>query len=120
MLAIRTDGLLWAWGSNRYGQLAQPYANPNPIYIPYGGTPLASHSGQATSAWQVAPNPAHGRAQLLGLPAGPVAVQLFDAQGRLVRTTASPDVSLSGLAPGLYLLRATAAHATRTLRLVVE
>ncbi|MDJ0365888.1 T9SS type A sorting domain-containing protein [Hymenobacter sp. H14-R3] len=68
----------------------------------------------------MAPNPAHGRAQLLGPAAGPVAGQLFDSQGRLVRTTTSAEVELAGLAPGLYLLRAAAGGATRTLRLVVE
>ncbi|RZK63278.1 MAG: T9SS type A sorting domain-containing protein, partial [Hymenobacter sp.] len=50
----------------------------------------------------------------------PVTGQLFDAQGRLVRTTAAAEVELAGLAPGLYLLRATAGSTTRTLRLVVE
>jgi hypothetical protein len=56
----------------------------------------------------------------LGLPSGPVAVQVFDALGRLVRTTATAEVALAGLAPGLYLVRAQAAGTAHTLRLLVE
>jgi hypothetical protein len=49
-----------------------------------------------------------------------VAVRLFDTQGRLLRTTASPTIGLTGLAPGLYLLHATTGAASRTLRLAVD
>ena len=119
MVALRTDGSLWTWGSNNEGQLAQSPANPLPLLIP-NTTPLATTPAGPAATWQLVPNPAHGQVQLAGLPAGPVAGQLFDTQGRLVRTTTSATVALTGLAPGLYLLRASAGGATRTLRLVVD
>ncbi len=119
-VALRSDGTLWAWGNNTFGQTGQSNANPTPIYIPYPGTALATANSATAGTWSIVPNPAHGRVQLTGLPAGPLAARLFDAQGRLVRTAASPTVGLEGLAPGLYLLRATTGPTTRTLRLVVE
>ncbi len=119
-LAVRTDGTLWVWGSNSDGQLAAPYAAPAPINILLGGTALATNAAGAAPAWSLAPNPAHDRARLLGLPPGPLAGQLFDAQGRLVRTTTAAEVELAGLAPGLYLLHVAAGGTTRTLRLAVE
>ena len=120
-LQANASGTLWTWGDNRYTQLTLPNSTPLPTYVPSGGTPLAVASATAaTTSWSLAPNPAHGRARLLGLPAGPVAGQLFDAQGRLVRTTTAAEVELTGLAPGLYLLRAAASGTIRTLRLAVE
>ncbi len=119
-VALQTNGTLWAWGNNTFGQTGQSNANPTPIYIPYPATTLAAAPTSTASTWTLAPNPAHGRVQLTGLPAAPLAMRLFDAQGRLVRTAASPTIGLEGLAPGLYLLRATTGPTTRTLRLVVE
>jgi hypothetical protein len=118
--ALRPDGTIWAWGNNAAGQTGQSNANPTPLYIAYPAAPLAAASASASAAWSLAPNPAHDRVQLLGLPAGPVAVRLFDAQGRLVRTAASASVGLTGLAPGLYLLQATAGATSHTLRLAVD
>ncbi len=55
--------------------------------------------------------------QVAGAPGQPLALRLYDARGRLVRTAAAlgalNPVSTSGLPPGLYLLRATPAGGGR-------
>ncbi len=70
-------------------------------------------------AWRAIPQPAHGLLRLEGLPPAWLGTpaQLIDAAGRLVATPAlQPTLDLTGLAPGLYLLRAHGA----TLRLLVH
>jgi hypothetical protein len=114
--AIRSDGTLWLWGYNGSNQLAQPNASLVPLAI--GGTPLGTAPSQAVT-WQLVPNPAHGQVEVRGLT-GAFTLRLFDGQGRLVRTATTPLVELAGLAPGLYLLHATASRATRALHLMVE
>ena len=91
-------------------------------------TLTATTAARSDFSFALAPNPAHA-ATSLTLPAVPGAatatLTLLDALGRAVRTRpATPgtrtDFDLSGLAPGLYALRATAGAATATQRLVVE
>ena len=89
-------------------------------------TLTATTAARGSFSFTLAPNPAHAstRVQLPNLP-GPATLTLLDALGRAVRTRpATPgtrtEFDLSGLAPGLYALRATAGAATATQRLVVE
>ena len=120
-LGLLPDGSLWTWGFNNYGQLGRNTAtNPLPIYIPLGSVTLAAATSSPAATWQLAPNPAHTQATLLGIAAYPSLLYLFDSQGRLVRIFPTPLLGLEGLTPGLYLLRATVGSTTRTLRLTVE
>ncbi|QKG52452.1 T9SS type A sorting domain-containing protein [Hymenobacter sp. BRD67] len=117
---MAASGKLWAWGLNDQGQLAQSNLNPLPIYIPMGSATLAATVAILPISWQLVPNPAHEQVTLAGLSAVAMTGQLYDNQGRLVRTTTSPTVGLLGLAPGLYLFRVTAGFTTRVMRLLVE
>lgn len=80
-----------------------------------GAVLASSRTAAAGIALSVFPNPATGSTTLL-LPAGGGRVVLLDALGRSVRTqvlpaTAGPcAVSVAGLAPGRYQLRATLAN----------
>ncbi len=94
-------------------------------------TLTATTAAHGSLPFTLAPNPARATTTV-ALPAQPGAASatltLLDALGRTVRTTtvALPaaglrhELSLGGLAPGLYALRATAGAATATQRLVVE
>ena len=89
-------------------------------------TLTATTAARGSFSFTLAPNPARASTsvQLPNLP-GPATLTLLDALGREVRTRpaapgARTEFDLSGLAPGLYALRATAGAATATQRLVVE
>jgi hypothetical protein len=92
------------------------------------GATLATVPPSALAGLNLAPNPAHGTAQVR-VPAVPGTTQatltLLDALGRVARrqpaaTGATAALDLAGLAPGVYVLRVQAGVATATQKLVVE
>ncbi|MBF9142645.1 T9SS type A sorting domain-containing protein [Hymenobacter properus] len=105
----------YAWA----GFVAELAASPQaaPPAEPLEDAPLP---GQALQPY---PNPATAQLHLPGLAAG-TRVQLLDALGRVVRETtvsAAAEVSVQGLAPGMYSLRATDAQSQRYVgRVAVE
>ena len=89
-------------------------------------TLTATTAAQGSFSFSLAPNPARASTTVtVPTLTGPATLTLLDALGREVRTRpaapgARTEFDLSGLAPGLYALRATAGAATATQRLVVE
>jgi len=86
------------------------------------GIALANRSAQQRTAMTVYPNPAHDLVRVT-VPAGATTLQLLDPLGRVVReqrmgagAATEASLSVTGLTPGWYLLRAGAA----TQALVVE
>lgn len=91
---------------------------------PTAFTPTALSSTVPTSrSLPLSPNPATHHVLVPGLPAG-THVQLVDAMGRVARETtvsAAAEVSVLGLAPGLYTLCAADARGQRhSARVAVE
>jgi hypothetical protein len=91
-----------------------------------GGIITSARAREAQLALAAFPNPASGRATLQ-LPAGGGQLSIVDALGRTVREQALPavagrsEVSLAGLAPGVYQLRATLGNGqTAATRLTVR
>jgi hypothetical protein len=94
-----------------FAPLAVSTFAPSIFIARLGNAPLATRTGRAL-ALGVFPAPAHDAVHLAGLPVG-TRVQLLDALGRVARETtvsAVAEVSVRGLAPGLYTLRATDAQ----------
>ena len=88
------------------------------------GTLLGTERAAEALGFDVYPNPAATELKLQ-FPAAtrPTSLRLYDGQGRLVRAFAdarSLPLSLRGLAPGLYALRATVAGQQVSRRVVVE
>lgn len=88
-----------------------PDGNPDSFLarLAPAATTTATTSFVGRQPLTLAPNPARSAVRLGGVPAGS-RVQLLDALGRVVRETvlgAGADVSVRGLAAGLYAVRAT-------------
>ena len=91
--------------------------------------PLAARAAPWAAAMDLWPNPAHARLHLR-LPAGsgPATLAVLDAAGRLRRPAVplpvGPDgaaeLDLTGLAPGLYVLRVGTAAGVQHRRVAVE
>jgi len=95
-----------------YYHLAQTDASGAVTYSPVRAVAGTDGSGTGLALF---PNPASGAVQVLGVGADEP-VRVYDAQGRLVRTSPAGSLRAEGLAPGLYLVRAGAA----TARLAVQ
>ena len=106
-----------------FGQQVLTTPAPGGTFVARLGNAVLGTAAARPLALGLAPNPATSRVRLSGLPAGQP-IEVFDGLGRLVRTaTLPPDatISVQGLAPGLYLLRARDAHNQPYAgRLVVE
>ncbi|WP_375417156.1 discoidin domain-containing protein [uncultured Hymenobacter sp.] len=91
-----------------------------------GALAAQSTAGPAGTALGVFPNPVTSTATLTGIAAYPATVGVYDGQGRLVQQAQLKQpadagrLDLSGLAKGIYLLRATSAGAVQTQRFVKE
>ncbi|GAA3931063.1 hypothetical protein GCM10022406_15460 [Hymenobacter algoricola] len=99
---------------------------PESFYLAQAGAalPLATRSSSATKRLALYPNPATDVLHLPALPAG-APVQLLDTRGRVARETTvsvgTQTIAVQGLAPGLYMLRATDARGRQYAgKLVVE
>jgi alpha-tubulin suppressor-like RCC1 family protein len=131
-----TDGRTWQRLAFVPGAGSSPNAHAY-TYLDAGGTPAAyyrlaqtdlggaihyspvQYVGGPEAALSLYPNPAPGPSAALHGATPGAAVQVLDALGRPVLTTAadgSGTAQLSGLAPGIYLVRS----GSSTLRLSVE
>lgn len=99
--------------------LSATVPNASPLFLAtWDVLPTGLGAASRAQRLSLAPNPAHHTVRITGAPAGPITV--LDALGQEVRTANLPpstsDLDLTGLPPGLYLLRA----GNQARRLVVE
>jgi glucose/arabinose dehydrogenase len=127
-VCVSPQGRVYVGTSNQDGRGAPAATDDRILVLENRAYVLAAASPSAATAFTSAPNPATGSATLRRPATGTTAdVRVLDALGRLVRQAAFAagqaelELSLSGLASGLYMveLAAPAAQPTRT-RLVVQ
>jgi hypothetical protein len=116
---LTSNGL---FGSTALASSATTTGTGTPFVAYMGNVVMANRAGQA-SALTLYPNPvaAAGAVQLPALPAG-TQLTFIDGQGRVARREAAgATLPVAGLAPGLYVVQATAPSGAQWVsRLTVE
>ena len=111
------------FGSTALTSSATTASTGTPFVARLGGTVTATRGAVAAASLALYPNPA-AAATAVKLPALPSGTQLtlIDGLGRVARrAAASPSLPLAGLAPGLYVVQATAPSGEQwASRLTVE
>ena len=97
------------------------------IWFAQGNRPLGIDQTISSTVATVFPNPASGQATLQfgKVPTGMLLVQLFDTEGKMVKSwsvaaAASIPLDLNGIAGGLYVLKVTGNSVSTTTKLVIE
>jgi alpha-tubulin suppressor-like RCC1 family protein len=129
-IAVKTDGTVWVWGSNNYGQFGNGSSVNTGSNVPLQNTLLCAtlSIGEFTKAnWQVYPNPASEQVQITYDTNSEATIELYDMQGKLLKTMqtvglqGTVSIPLSNLSRGLYLVKfRTKDGEIQTEKLVVE
>ena len=100
-------GIVWTWYANRTDNDRIGFAN---FFLNHDGTVGTNEAGIDIRPYAYYPNPAQDRLRLQYSPdVQPKQVELYDLQGRLVRSQSQglESVDLQGLASGQYLMKVT-------------
>ncbi|UOQ53441.1 PQQ-dependent sugar dehydrogenase [Hymenobacter cellulosivorans] len=129
-ICVSPQGKIYVGTSNRDGRNSNPPATDDRILVLENRAYLPASTASASKAAKLSvwPNPAQGTVtlRLPSAPAAPVQATILDALGRVARTTyfasgqADLQLTLAGLTPGIYAIRALSGTSFYTQQLVVR
>ena len=113
-VALRTDGSLWSWGANDYGQLGNGSntAVATPTNVPIAGCTLGVEEFTAQNTMKISPNPVSSEVTITYKGIENVdTIVLYDIMGRVVYTLEalgnnafSSSFSIASLQSGTYVV----------------
>lgn len=123
-LCVSPEGRVYVGTSNAGGQPGTPGPSDDRILVLENRAFVSTtRPGALEASFAVWPTPACGAAQVV-LPTGGATLTVCDLTGRPVRNlqanTTTATLSLTGLAPGLYLVQAQTSAGIATRRMLVE
>jgi alpha-tubulin suppressor-like RCC1 family protein len=116
VVALRTDGSLWSWGDNAYGQLGNgtTTATTTPTQVPVTGCALGTEAFAATDTlFVLSPNPATSELSLTYKSNENIdSISIYDLTGREIQTLPAlgnnnfkTTFQISNLATGSYIIQ---------------
>ena len=78
---------------------------------------IGIHNFETTQTLNVYPNPTNGHITIEGMPEGG-RIELYDATGRLVKTSTKPQTNISDCPAGVYFLRCTSSDGVAVRRVI--
>ena len=129
-IAVKTDGTVWVWGSNDFGQFGNGNLLEVGSSVPIQNTLLCATLGTESftkASWQVYPNPASNQVQISYDTNSEATIELYDLQGKLLKTMqtiglqGTVTIPISNLSKGVYLVQfSTNDGVKQSEKLVVE
>jgi alpha-tubulin suppressor-like RCC1 family protein len=111
-LAVKTDGSLFVWGNNPYGQLGNGVYSPtpttNPIAITCPTSVLGTNQSQYTDGFNLFPNPTNSILNLNIENTTIEKVLIVDIFGKIIlnQTQNLEQINVESLSRGMYILKA--------------
>jgi alpha-tubulin suppressor-like RCC1 family protein len=129
-ITVKTDGTVWVWGSNNYGQFGNGNALNVGSNVPLQNTLLCATlgvDGFTKTNFKVYPNPASDQVQISYDTNSEATIELYDMQGKLLKTMqtvglqGTVSIPLNNLSRGLYLVKFVTNDGVKQVeKLVVE
>ena len=113
-IAVKTDGTVWVWGSNDFGQFGNGNLLEVGSSVPIQNTLLCATlgvDGFTKANFKVYPNPASDQVQISYDTNSEATIELYDMQGKLLKTMqtvglqGTVSIPLTNLSRGLYLVK---------------
>lgn len=129
-IAVKTDGTVWVWGSNDFGQFGNGNLLEVGSSVPIQNTLLCATLGvdSITKAnLKVYPNPASDQVQIAYDTNSEATIELYDMQGKLLKTMqtvglqGTVSIPLTNLSRGMYFVKFVTNDGVKQVeKLVVE